>query len=279
MLRIENLEKRYQTGDLALKSVNLEVPKGEVMALIGPSGAGKSTLIRCVNRLVEPTSGKIFLGDLELAHLGATELRRARRRMGMIFQEYALVERLSVMENVLSGRLGYIGFWRSYFRKFPQSDIDEAFNLLQRVGLDHMADKRADELSGGQRQRVGICRALIQNPDLLLVDEPTASLDPKTSRQIMRLICELCEERQLAAIINIHDVLLAQMFARRIVGLQLGSIVYDGPPDQLSPDVLTQIYGAEDWEATIEATKDLDEDEADVLAVVEKVIGKPEANS
>ncbi len=278
MLRIENLEKRYQTGDLALNCVNLEIPKGQVMALIGPSGAGKSTLIRCVNRLVEPTGGKVFLGDLELAHLGATELRRARRRMGMIFQEYALVERLSVMENVLSGRLGYVGFWRSYFRKFPQSDIDEAFSLLQRVGLDHMADKRADELSGGQRQRVGICRALIQNPDLLLVDEPTASLDPKTSRQIMRLICELCEERQLAAIINIHDVLLAQMFARRIVGLQLGSIVYDGPPDQLSPDVLTQIYGAEDWEATIEATKDLDEDEAEVIAVAEKVL-RPEADS
>ena len=279
MLRIENLEKRYQTGDLALNNVNLEIPKGQVMALIGPSGAGKSTLIRCVNRLVEPTGGKVFLGDLELAHLGATELRRARRRMGMIFQEYALVERLSVMENVLSGRLGYVGFWRSYFRKFPQSDIDEAFSLLQRVGLDHMADKRADELSGGQRQRVGICRALIQNPDLLLVDEPTASLDPKTSRQIMRLICELCEERQLAAIINIHDVLLAQMFARRIVGLQLGSIVYDGPPDQLSPDVLTQIYGAEDWEATIEASKDLDEDEAEVIAVAEKALGKTEADS
>jgi len=279
MLRIENLQKRYQTGDLALNNVSLEVPRGQVMALIGPSGAGKSTLIRCVNRLVEPTEGKIFLGDLELAHLGSTQLRRARTRMGMIFQEYALVERLSVMENVLSGRLGYVGFWRSYFRKFPQSDIDEAFNLLQRVGLDHMADKRADELSGGQRQRVGICRALIQNPDLLLVDEPTASLDPKTSRQIMRLICELCEERQLAAIINIHDVLLAQMFARRIVGLQLGNIVYDGPPDQLSAEVLTQIYGEEDWESTIEATRDLDEDEADVLAVVEKIIHKPGAAS
>ena len=279
MLRIENLEKRYQTGDLALNQVNLEVPKGQVMALIGPSGAGKSTLIRCVNRLVEPTGGKVFLGDLELAHLGSSQLRRARTRMGMIFQEYALVERLSVMENVLSGRLGYVGFWRSYFRKFPQSDIDEAFNLLQRVGLDHMADKRADELSGGQRQRVGICRALIQNPDLLLVDEPTASLDPKTSRQIMRLICELCEERQLAAIINIHDVLLAQMFARRIVGLQLGNIVYDGPPDQLSPDVLTQIYGEEDWEATIEASKDLDDDEEDEIAAAEQAIHKPGAAS
>ena len=259
MLRIENLEKFYATGDHALKSVHLEIPRGQVMALIGPSGAGKSTLIRCVNRLVEPTSGQIYLGDLELTKLGSSELRRARTRMGMIFQEYALVERLSVMENVLSGRLGYVGFWRSFFRKFPQSDIDEAFNLLERVGLDHMADKRADELSGGQRQRVGICRALIQNPDLLLVDEPTASLDPKTSRQIMRLICELCEERQLAAIINIHDVLLAQMFSRRIVGLQLGTIVYDGPPEDLSPDVLTQIYGEEDWEATIEKVKDEDE--------------------
>jgi phosphonate transport system ATP-binding protein len=265
MLRLEKLEKRYQTGDLALDSVDLEVPRGQVMALIGPSGAGKSTLIRCVNRLVEPTAGKVYLGDLELTHLGSRELRRARTRMGMIFQEYALVERLSVMENVLSGRLGYVGFWRSFFRKFPQSDIDEAFNLLERVGLDHMANKRADELSGGQRQRVGICRALIQNPDLLLVDEPTASLDPKTSRQIMRLICELCDERQLAAIINIHDVLLAQMFSRRIVGLQLGSIVYDGPPEKLDPEVLTQIYGEEDWEATIEATKDVEDEEEDVL--------------
>ncbi len=264
MLRLENLEKRYQTGDLALKSISIEIPRGQVMALIGPSGAGKSTLIRCVNRLVEPTSGKVYLGDLELTHLGSSQLRRARRRMGMIFQEYALVERLSVMENVLSGRLGYVGFWRSFLRKFPQSDIDEAFNLLERVGLDHMANKRADELSGGQRQRVGICRALIQNPDLLLVDEPTASLDPKTSRQIMRLICELCDERQLAAIINIHDVLLAQMFARRVVGLQLGKIVYDGPPEDLTSEVLTDIYGEEDWEATIEPVKDEDEVIADI---------------
>ena len=241
MLRIVDLVKQYKTGDKALKGVSLEVPDGQVMALIGPSGAGKSTLIRCVNRLVEPTMGKVFLGDIELTRLSQGQLRRVRRRMGMIFQEYALVERLTVMENVLSGRLGYVPFWRSFFRKFPQSDVDEAFRLLQRVGLDHMVDKRADELSGGQRQRVGICRALIQNPGLLLVDEPTASLDPKTSRQIMRLIKELCAERKLSAIINIHDVLLAQMFAERIVGLQLGEIVYDGPPEGLTPDVLTQI--------------------------------------
>ena len=183
--------------------------------------------------------------------------------MGMIFHEYALVERLSVMENVLTGRLGYVGFWQSWLRRFPQSDIDEAFRLLERVGLDHMADKRADELSGGQRQRVGICRALIQNPELLLVDEPTASLDPKTSRQIMRLIKELCSERKLSAIINIHDVMLAQMFAERIVGLQLGAIVYDGPPDGLTADVLTKIYGEEDWAATI---RKVDEEAAEAEA-------------
>ena len=261
MLKLSALTKRYDTGDLALNQVNLEIPDAQVLALIGPSGAGKSTLIRCVNRLVEPTSGTATLNDINLTKLSSRALRKSRRKMGMIFQEYALVERLTVMENVLSGRLGYVGFWRSYFRKFPKDDIKEAFRLLDRVGLLEMADKRADELSGGQRQRVGICRALIQDPDLLLVDEPTASLDPKTSRQIMRLINELCSERGLTAIINIHDVLLAQMFAQRIVGLANGEVVYDGKPEGLTPEVLTQIYGEEDWTATIEKVDEEDEEE------------------
>lgn len=264
MLRLMGLSKRYKTGDEALKGVDLEIPDGQVIALIGPSGAGKSTLIRCVNRLVEPTKGKVFLGDQELTGLSSGGLRKARRKMGMIFQEYALVERLTVMENVLSGRLGYVSFLASWTRKFPKKDIREAYRLLDRVGLMHMADKRADELSGGQRQRVGICRALIQDPELLLVDEPTASLDPKTSRQIMRLINELCAERGLAAIINIHDVLLAQMYSQRIVGLELGSIVYDGPPDGLTPEVLTRIYGEEDWEATIEKVDDEEEEDDEI---------------
>jgi phosphonate transport system ATP-binding protein len=264
MLQLKNLVKQYRTGDKALRGVDLEVPKGQVMALIGPSGAGKSTLIRCINRLVEPTSGEITLAGEEITRLGAGALRRARRRMGMIFQEYALVERLTVMENVLSGRLGYVGFWRSYFRRFPQDAVTEAFRLLDRVGLEEFFDQRADELSGGQRQRVGIARALIQDPDLLLVDEPTASLDPKTSRQIMRLICELCEERQLATIINIHDVALAQMFAQRIVGLKQGEIVYDGPPDGLTPEVLTEIYGEEDW--TLARPGSAEQDQATDLA-------------
>ncbi|WP_142847524.1 phosphonate ABC transporter ATP-binding protein [Telmatospirillum sp. J64-1] len=251
MLKIENLTKRYRTGDLALNNVSVSVQPGQVVGLIGPSGAGKSTLIRCINRLVEPSSGQVLLRDENLTRLGKGQLRQARRRMGMIFQEYALVERLTVMENVLSGQLGYVGFWRSYFRKFPQQAVDQAFATLERVGLSDHADKRADALSGGQRQRVGIARALLQNPDILLVDEPTASLDPKTSRQIMRLICEVCAERGLAAIINIHDVALAQMFVQRIIGLKKGEVVFDGSPDDLTPDVLTRIYGEEDWTRTI----------------------------
>jgi len=247
MLELHQLEKRYPTGDLALKGVTLTVGAGEVLGLIGPSGAGKSTLIRCVNRLVQPSSGQIILDGTDLGQLGSTGLRRARRQIGMIFQEYALVERLTVMENLLSGRLGYTGFWASWYRRFEPTDIAQAFALLDRVGLTGMENKRADALSGGQRQRVGIARALMQSPKLLLVDEPTASLDPKTSRQVMRLILELCEERALAAIVNIHDVVLATEFLPRIVGLRAGSVVYDGPAAGIDKHILTEIYGDEDW--------------------------------
>lgn len=247
MLQLTGLTKRYDRGDAALNGVGLTLPDGQVVALIGPSGAGKSTLIRCTNRLVEPTSGTVVLDGVDITALTPSGLRAARRRMGMIFQEFALIERLTVMENVLSGRLGYVGFWASWFRRFPPNDIEQAFRFLDRVGLGGFENKRADALSGGQRQRVGIARALMQSPALLLVDEPTASLDPRTSRQIMRLILELCEERGLAAIINIHDVALARQFAHRIVGLRQGVVVFDGKPDALTPDALTTIYGAEDW--------------------------------
>ncbi len=252
MLTLSQVNKRYPTGDHALNDIELSLPRGQVMALIGPSGAGKSTLIRCVNRLVEPTSGSIRLGDTELTRLSGRQLRRARRAMGMIFQEFALVDRLTVMENVLSGRLGQVGFWRSFLRRYPADAVIEAFRLLDRVGLPHALDKRADALSGGQRQRVGIARALVQDPQLLLVDEPTASLDPKTSRQIMRLIRELCAERNLGAIINIHDVTLARQFADRIVGLRAGEIVFDGSPESLDAETLTTIYGEEEWDTQAE---------------------------
>lgn len=266
MLRIESLTKRYKTGDRALTDVSFTVPSGQVVGLIGPSGAGKSTLIRCVNRLVEPNSGKVFLGEKELTGAGRGDLRRLRRRIGMIFQEYALVERLTVMENVLSGRLGYVPFWRSFLRRYPQADVDKAFALLDRVGLTDHVDKRADALSGGQRQRVGIARALEQDPELLLIDEPTASLDPKTSRQIMRLITEICRERGLPAIINIHDVMLAKMFVDRIIGLRAGEVVFDGRPAELDDDALTRIYGSEDWNAMQKAHDDDADDAAAVAA-------------
>ena len=264
MLKIEGLSKTYRTGDRALNNVSFEVPAGQVVGLIGPSGAGKSTLIRCINRLVEPTAGTVSLSGLNVTGLSRGALRQARRRIGMIFQEYALVERLTVMENVLSGRLGYVPFWRSFLRRYPAEDVAKAFKLLERVGLTEHADKRADALSGGQRQRVGIARALEQDPELLLVDEPTASLDPKTSRQIMRLILEICQERNLPAIINIHDVILAQGFTQRIIGLQAGVVVFDGPPAKLDDKVLTTIYGEEDWTAMRRAAaEDADEDARD----------------
>ncbi len=271
MLTLDGLSKTYKTGDIALSDVSFTTPKGQIMGLIGPSGAGKSTLIRCINRLVEPTAGKVMLGDVDLARLGKGELRRQRRRIGMIFQEYALVERLTVMENVLSGRLGYVPFWRSFLRRYPAADIRRAYQLLDRVGLMDKADTRADALSGGQRQRVGIARALAQNPELLLVDEPTASLDPKTSRQIMRLLTEICAERDLPAIVNIHDVPLAQQFMQRIVGLNGGRVVFDGPPEELTEAALTTIYGEEDWHAMRKGDAEQAEAEADARARMEAI--------
>ncbi|MFQ5785624.1 MAG: phosphonate ABC transporter ATP-binding protein [Alphaproteobacteria bacterium] len=259
MLTISDLVKRYPTGARALNGVSLVVDKPQIVTVIGSSGAGKSTLIRCVNRLVEPTSGTVTLDGVEITALRRRALRQARRRMGMIFQEYNLVERLTVMENVLSGRLGYVSFLRAFRRNYPPDDISAAFALLERVGLGGYENTRADALSGGERQRVGIARALMQRPDLLLVDEPTASLDPKTARQIMRLLCELAHEHGTPALVNIHDVGLAQSFADRVVGLNGGRVVFDGRPTRLSPQVLTDIYGEEDWSTTIRAVEDDEE--------------------
>lgn len=259
MLEITDLVKEYATGFRALHGVSLAVSEPQVVAVIGSSGAGKSTLIRCINRLIEPTSGSVKLNGEELTTLSRRALRRARRRIGMIFQEFNLVERLTVMENVLSGRLGYVSFWRAFRRNYPTDDVVAAYQLLDRVGLAGRENARADALSGGQRQRVGIARALMQKPDLLLVDEPTASLDPKTSRQIMRLIYELAHERGTPALVNIHDVALAQVSADRIVALKEGRLVFDGKPGELTPERLNDIYGEEDWSASIRKTDDEDD--------------------
>ncbi len=267
MLAISGLTKTYDTGTAALRNVSITIDEPQVVAIIGPSGAGKSTLIRCINRLVEPTSGSVELNGEVLTTLSNKELRRARRHIGMIFQEYNLVERLTVMENILSGRLGYVSFWRAYRRNYPPADVSAAFRLLERVGLEGYHDTRADSLSGGQRQRVGIARALIQKPELLLVDEPTASLDPKTGRQVMRILVELAHEQNTPTLINIHDVQLAKTFANRVIGMRDGEIVFDGKPKQLTEKVLTSIYGEEDW--STEAA-DADEDDAPLAKVAKK---------
>jgi phosphonate transport system ATP-binding protein len=243
LLSLENVVVRYGRGEPVLRAVTLRLDPGEIVGLIGPSGAGKSTLLRAVQRLVEPESGSIRLKELEITRLGRRELRRARRRIGMIFQDHALVERLTVMENVLSGALGRVGFWAGFRRRFPQADVDEAFRLLDRVGLAGLEDRRCDALSGGQKQRVGIARALLQRPEVLLVDEPTASLDPATSARIMALLTEICRERGLAAIINMHDVPLARRFCARIIGMSEGRLVSDGPPGSVSDEILRRVYG------------------------------------
>ena len=246
-LSIRNLEKAYTRGKPVLRDVSLEIGATGITAIIGPSGTGKSTLIRCVNRLVEPSGGEIHFQGQDLVKLDRKRLRLARRQIGMVFQEYNLVERLTVMENLLCGRLGYVSPLKAWLRRYPQADIDRAFSLLDTVGLAGFANQRADSLSGGQRQRVGIARAIMQEPKLLLADEPTSSLDPKTSVEIMELISGVCRGNGIPVMINMHDVELARRFADRIVGMSGGRIVYDGDPAGLDDAMLKTIYGGEGW--------------------------------
>jgi len=258
-LDVTDLSKTYASGDEALTGVDLSIEGSETVAMIGPSGAGKSTFVRCINRLTEPTSGTVELDGTELTALGDDELRSARRDIGMIFQEYDLVERLTVMENVLTGRLGYVSTWRAFRRDFPPEDVERAYEILDRVGLDGMEDKRVDELSGGQRQRVGIARAVIQQPKILLVDEPTSSLDPETSNTVMGLLTDIAAERDVPVLINIHEVDLALDYADRVVGLHDGDVVFEGVPADVDDRVLDRIYrgaGDADGVETPEQTRD-----------------------
>jgi phosphonate transport system ATP-binding protein len=246
-LVLRGLTKEYRKGAPVLRGIDLVLPGSGLTAIIGPSGTGKSTLIRCINRLVQPTAGEILFRGQDLAKLSGRPLRNARRRIGMVFQEYNLVERLTVMENLLCGRLGYVSAWRAWLRKFPPEDIARAFDLLDAVGLPGFATRRADALSGGQRQRVGIARAIMQEPEIILADEPTSSLDPKTSVEIMEILSKFATERGIPVIVNIHNVELARRFATRVVGMSDGQVVYDGPPQALTEGHLKQIYGGENW--------------------------------
>ena len=270
MLEVTDLEKVYDTGDHALKGVSLEVSGQQVVAIIGPSGAGKSTFIRCINRLTEPTEGTVVLDGTELTALGTDELRAARRDIGMIFQEYALVERLTVMENVLSGRLGYVGTWRAFRRKFAGDDIEHARRTLERVGLGGYENKRADELSGGQRQRVGIARAIIQRPKIMLVDEPTSSLDPETSRTVMELLTEIAAEDDIPILINIHEVDLAETYADRIVGLRDGRKVFEGQAHELDRATKGLIYRGEEIPSTEKTTQPAEGEPTPIVEEIHK---------
>ena len=246
ILEVSDLRAGYGAkGPEILKGISFQVEKDDFFAIIGPSGAGKSTLIRCINRLLEPSSGTITLHNTDVLKLGSRELRRLRRHIGMIFQEFNLINRLSVMDNVLSGRLGYVGSLRSVFRVFSNRDIQCALELLERVGLRDHVDKRADALSGGQRQRVGIARALMQEPNLLLLDEPTSALDPKISREVMGLIKTIATELNIPVLCNIHDVQLAKEYCNKIIGLQDGHKMFDGLTQNLDQANLEEIYAME----------------------------------
>jgi len=250
VLALRGLSKAYRPGQPVLRHIDLDIADEGVVAIIGPSGTGKSTLIRCINRLVDPTAGQILFRGADMAQLKGRALSEARRHIGMVFQEYNLVERLSVIENVLCGKLGLLPLWRPLLRRFEPQDIEQAFELLASVGLDQeFATRRADALSGGQRQRVGIARALMQAPDLILADEPTSSLDPRTAVEIMELLAGLAQSRRMPVVMNIHNVELARRFARRIIGMSKGEIVFDGTPDALQESDLIAIYGGEAWQS------------------------------
>lgn len=243
ILKVCNLTKKYDgPGVRALENVSFEVDKGEMIGVIGPSGAGKSTLLRCINRLVEPSSGTITIEGLEITSLPQSGIKSARRRVGMIFQHYNLVNRLTVMQNVMHGRLGYMNTFDSILGRYSEQDKKKAVELLEMTGLYPFMYQRAGNLSGGQKQRVGIVRALMQNPSLLLCDEPIASLDPASSHIIMDLIRNLSKEHSIACIVNLHQVDVAIEYCDRIIGMKAGKVIYDGPAKQLSSAEIEKIY-------------------------------------
>jgi phosphonate transport system ATP-binding protein len=242
MLVVENLRVVYANGAEALKSISLKAERGEIIAIIGRSGAGKSTLLRCINGLQQPTEGEIILDGENITRMNGAQLRRARRHIGFIWQEYNLVERLSAMSNVLTGRLGYASPVSSFFGYFNAQHRAVALQNLERVGLLHRATNRADKLSGGEKQRVAIARAISQEPKILLADEPVASLDPELSVQVMTDLARVAREVGVLTLINIHHVELAQQFADRIIGIAQGRVVFDGAPADLTEGVMDRIY-------------------------------------
>ena len=245
MLKIQNLTKIYDGGVQALTNVSFEIPKGQFLAVIGLSGSGKSTLLRCINRLIEPTDGKIFWHDADITDASDDELRRIRRKIGMVFQHFNLVHRSPVLTNVLAGRLGYVNPAWSLINRFPKSDIENAYAQMERVGIADKARHRADELSGGQQQRVGIARAMMQNPEIILADEPVASLDPVLAHSIMQYLEKINKEDGVTVLCSLHFLDLVHRYADRAIALNEGELVFDGLPKEIDDAKFKDIYGRE----------------------------------
>ncbi|PSL50619.1 phosphonate transport system ATP-binding protein [Salsuginibacillus halophilus] len=243
MIKFDNVSLTYPNGYQGLKNINLEIPKGEFVVIVGLSGAGKSTLIRSINQMVRPTEGQLIIDDQDALSVGKKGLREMRRDIGMIFQNYNLVKRSSVLRNVLAGRLGYNNTLRTLVNLFPQDDLQLAMNCLDRVGITDKAYQRADTLSGGQQQRVSIARALAQKPGIILADEPVASLDPPTAHAVMKDLRDINKEDNITMVINLHAIDLSMEYADRIIGLREGEVVFDGKVDAVTEETFEDIYG------------------------------------
>lgn len=245
IMTIDNLNKEYSKDKKVLTDVNFNIKQGELLSIIGPSGAGKSTLLRSINRMIEPTSGRITFEGTNITSVKGKELRKMRTSIGMIFQHYNLVDRLSVFENVLHGTLGYKNSLQGIFSLYTESEKEEALDIIEELGMIDHIYKRCDELSGGQKQRVGIARALVQKPKIILCDEPIASLDPSSSRVIMEHLRKICSEKGITVIVNLHQVDVAKNYSDRIIGLNSGEIVFNGHPTDINKEVIQSIYGTD----------------------------------
>jgi phosphonate transport system ATP-binding protein len=245
MIEFQNVSKVYPNGTVGLKNINLTIQPGEFVVIVGLSGAGKSTLLRSINRLNEITDGQILIDGKSITSARGSELRRMRRDIGMIFQSFNLVKRVSVLRNVLSGRVGYHSTLKTILGLFPQKDVDLSLKALERVNIREKAYSRADELSGGQQQRVSIARALAQEAKIILADEPVASLDPLTTHQVMDDLKRINQDLGITTVVNLHFIDLAREYATRIIGLRAGVVVFDGPVSEATDDAFSEIYGRE----------------------------------
>lgn len=246
ILEFQHVNKVYNNSTKALDDVSFSVEKGEFVSIIGPSGAGKSTILRCINRLIDATDGNIIYDGDDILSLGKRNLRRVRTKTGMIFQHYNLVDRLSVIENVLHGRLGQKSAISGMLGSYSETEKEKAFFILNELGLAEQAYKRCDALSGGQKQRVGIARAIMQEPKLILCDEPIASLDPKASKTIMDHLSQINQKQKITCIVNLHQVEVAMKYSQRILGVSSGKIVFDGTPEELTKKKIHEIYQSSD---------------------------------